>query len=68
MTIYNVDIFEENLCTSIKNAMFQLSILPNSLKLAEVTPLHKKGKRLKENYGPVALAWKLYLEFYKIQC
>ena len=38
------------------NAAFKLSIFPNSLKLADITSLHKEGKKdLKENYRPVRI-------------
>ena len=43
------------LCDSI-NALFKSSMFPNSLKLADVTPLHKKGrKELKEDYRSVSI-------------
>ena len=38
------------------NAMFKSSMFPNSLKLADVTPLHKKGKKvLKEGNRSVSI-------------
>ena len=38
------------------NAMFKSSILSNSLKLADVTPLHKKGrKEVKEDTRSVSI-------------
>ena len=38
------------------NAMFKSSVFPNSLKLADVTPLHKKGRKvLKEDNGLVSI-------------
>ena len=44
----NADIFAEFLCKSV-NAKFKLSMFFSSLKLADVTPLHKKGRKdLKE--------------------
>ena len=44
----NADIFAEFLCKSV-NATFKLSMFFSSLKLADVTPLHKKGRKdLKE--------------------
>ena len=44
----NLDIFADFLCTN-KSSSF-----PSCLKMADVTPLHKKGKKdLKENYRPV---------------
>ena len=43
------------LCESI-NAMFKLSMFSNFLKLADVTPLHKKdSKELKEDYRSVSI-------------
>ena len=43
------------LCDSI-NALFKSSMFPNSLKLADVTPLHKKDrKELKEDYRSVSI-------------
>ena len=40
----NLDIFAEFLCTNI-NSSFKSSLLPSCLKMADVTPLHKKGKK-----------------------
>ena len=38
------------------NAMFKSSMFPNSLKVADVTPLHKKGKKvLKEDNRSVSI-------------
>ena len=43
------------LCDNI-NALFKSLMLPNSLKLADVTPIHKKGiKELKEDYRSVSI-------------
>ena len=43
------------LCKSI-NSMFKSSMLPDSFKLADVTPIHKKGRRkLKEDYRSVSI-------------
>ena len=43
------------LCDSIK-ALFKSLMFPNSLKLADVTPIHKKGmKELKEDYRSVSI-------------
>ena len=51
----NADIFVDYLCDSI-NALFRSSMFPNSLKLADVTPLHKKGRKaLKEDYRSVSI-------------
>ena len=38
------------------NATFKSSVFQNSLKLADVTPLHKKSRKgLKDNYRPVSI-------------
>ena len=51
----NLDIFADFLCTNI-NSSFKSSSFPSCLKMADVTPLHKKGKKdLKENYRPVSI-------------
>ena len=51
----NADSFVDYLCDSI-NALFKLLMFPNSLKLADVTPIHKKGmKELKEDYRSVSI-------------
>ena len=51
----NLDIFAGFLCTNI-NSSFKSSSFPSCLKMADVTPLHKKGKKdLKENYRPVSI-------------
>ena len=43
------------LCNSI-NALFKSSMFPNSLKLADFTPVHKKGmKELKEGHRSVSI-------------
>ena len=53
-------------CKSI-NATFKSSMFPNSLKLADVTPLHKKIKKdLKEKYRPVSILPTLSEIFEKI--
>ena len=50
-----MDIFADFLCTNI-NSSFKSSSFPSCLKMADVTPLHKKGKKyLKENYKPVSI-------------
>ena len=50
----NLDIFADFLCTNI-NSSFKSSSFPSCLKMADVIPLHKKGKKdLKENYRPVS--------------
>ena len=51
----NIDIFADILCTSINSAIKSLSF-PSSLKLAGVTPMHKKGRKdMKENFRPVSI-------------
>ena len=51
----NVDIFAEFLWKSI-NSSIKSSTFPSCLKLADVTPLHKKGKKNeKDNYRPVSI-------------
>ena len=51
----NVDIFAEFLWKSI-NSSIKSSTFPSCLKLADVTPLHKKGKKdKKDNYRPVSI-------------
>ena len=51
----NLDFFVGFLCTNI-NSSFKSSSFPSCLKMADVTPLHKKGKKdLKENYRPVSI-------------
>ena len=51
----NLDIFANFLSTNI-NSSFKSSSFPSSLKMADVTPLHKKGKKnLKENCRPVSI-------------
>ena len=48
----NSDIFEKVLCSFINNSI-KSSTFPSCLKEADVTPLHKKGKKgKKENYRP----------------
>ena len=47
----NLDIFAGFLCTNINSSSF-----PSCLKMADMTPLHKKDKKdLKENYRPVSI-------------
>ena len=50
-----MDIFADFLCTNI-NSSFKSSSFPSCLKMVDVTPLHKKGKKdLKENYRAVSI-------------
>ena len=51
----NVDVFADFLCTSI-NSSIKSSLFPSCLKFADVTPLHKKGRKdAKQNYRPVSI-------------
>ena len=51
----NLDIFADFLCRNI-NSSFKSSSFPSCLKMADVTPLHKKGRKdLKENYRSVSI-------------
>ena len=51
----NSDIFSNFLCQSFNN-MIDVCIFPTSLKLANVTPVYKKGsKNSKENYRPISI-------------
>ena len=48
-----MDIFADFLCTNI-NSSFKSSSFLSCLKMADVTPIHKKGKKdLKENFRPL---------------
>ena len=51
----NLDVFADFLYTNI-NSSFKSSSFPSCLKMADMTPLHKKGKKdLKENYRPISI-------------
>ena len=51
----NIDIFADFLCETV-NCTIKTSNFPNCLNLADITPLHKKGRRdNKENYRPVSI-------------
>ena len=51
----NVDIFADFLCETV-NCTIKTSNFPSCLKLANITPLHKKGRKdNKENYRPVSI-------------
>ena len=51
----NLDIFANFLCTNI-NSSFKSSSFPSSLKMVDVSPFHKKGKKdSKENYRTVSI-------------
>ena len=46
----NLEIFPDFLCTNI-NSFFKSSSFPSCLKMADVTSLHKKGKKNKKTTG-----------------
>ena len=49
------DTFADFLCSSINSAI-KSSSFPSSLKLADLTPVDKKGRKgMKENYRPVSI-------------
>ena len=51
----NYDLFTQKLCGDI-NHSFYYSQFPNNLKLADITPTHKKGaKTEKSNYRPISI-------------
>ena len=51
----NIDIFADFLCSSINSTIKPASFF-SSLKLVDVTPLHKKGREdMKENFMPVSI-------------
>ena len=51
----NSDIFSNFICQSFNN-MIDVCIFPTSLKLANITPVYKKGsKNSKENYRSVSV-------------
>ena len=51
----NANIFAEFLCETV-SSITKTSNFPNSLKLGDITPLHKKGrKNNKESYRPVSI-------------
>ena len=51
----NSDIFEKVLCSFINDSIKSFTF-PSCLKEADVTPIHKKGKKdKKENYRPVSI-------------
>ena len=49
-----MQMFCRYLCKSI-NTTFKSSMFPNSLKLADVTPLHKKGRKDLKIYRSVSI-------------
>ena len=51
----NVDVFADFLCTSIYS-FFKSSLFLSCLKFADVTPLHKKGRKdTNQNYRPASI-------------
>ena len=51
----NADVFADLLAASLKGAIKTYNF-PNCLKLADITPLYKKGRKdNKENYRPVSI-------------
>ena len=57
----NIDIFADFLCSSINSTISFTS----SLKLAGVTPVHKKGRKdMKENFRPVSI-WPTLSKIYE---
>ena len=51
----NIDIFANFLCMSISSAIKSASF-SSSVKLADVTPLHKNGRKdMKENFRPLSI-------------
>ena len=61
----NMDIFADFLCTSI-NIAIKSSGFRCSLKLADVTPVHKKGRKdMKKNFRPVSILPTLSKNFEK---
>ena len=58
----NADIFADFLAESLKGAIKTYNF-PNCLKLPDITPLHKKGrKENKENYRPISI-YQRYLKY-----
>ena len=66
IVIENVDIFGDFICTSYNNAVKSSQFYQN-LKLADITPAYKKGKKdMKENYRPVSILPNLSKIFEKL--
>ena len=56
----NVDIFADFLCETV-NCTTKTSNFPSCLKLADITPLHQKGRKdNKENYIPVSILSEIF--------
>ena len=52
----NADIFADFSSESLKGAIKTYNCFPKCLKLADITPLHEKGRKdNKENYRPVSI-------------
>ena len=61
----NIDIFANFLCMSISSAIKSASF-SSSVKLADVTPLHKNGRKdMKENFRPLSILPTLSKNFEK---
>ena len=57
------------ICMAVLILLFQSLIFPNSLKLADATPIPKKGmKELKEDYRSVSILPSLSKIFERIMC
>ena len=66
IVIENVDIFGDFICTSYINTVKSSQFYQN-LKLADITPAYKKGKKdMKENYRPVSILPNLSKIFEKL--
>ena len=66
IVIENVDIFGDFICTSYNNTVKSSQFYQN-LKLADITPAYKKGKKdMKENYRPVSILPNLSKIFEKL--
>ena len=61
----NADIFADYLCSSINDSI-KSSTFPSCSKVADVTPIYKKGRKyMKENYRPVSILPVLSKIFHK---
>ena len=68
IVIENVDIFGDFICTSYNNTVKSSQFYQN-LKLADITPAYKKGKKdMKENYRPVSILHRTYQKYLKSSC
>ena len=65
--LQKIQIFLQTFFCNRINATFKSSMFPNSLKLGDVTPLHKKDRKdLKENYIPVSILPTLSIFFERL--